>query len=174
MTLGALQRDYENLRIQYDRAVARRAAAETGDMIEALSKGERISVIEQAVAPSEPASPNRPKLVIAGTGAGLLAGLGLVALLELLTSAVRRPSEIAAKLDIEPIAALSFIATRRDVMRRRLMIGAAFAVALLGVPAGLWAVDSFFMPLDLLAEQLLDQLPDGLRDVINTAGLAGR
>ena len=173
VTLGALERDYQNLRMQYDQAVNRRAQAEVGDMIEATSKGERISVIEQAVAPPEPSSPNRPKLVVAGTGGGLLAGLGLVALLELLTSAVRRPSEIVAKLDIVPMATLSFIDTRREVLRRRLAIGAAFAVALVGVPLGLWAVDSFFMPLDLIAEKVIERLPSNLREVIELAGLSG-
>ena len=173
VTLGALERDYENLRVQYDQAVARRAAAETGDIIESLSKGERISVIEQAVAPREPTSPDRPKLVIAGTGAGLLAGLGLIALIEVLTTAVRRPSEIVNKLDIAPLATLSFIHTRRELMLRRAAIAGAFAVALLGVPAGLWAVDTYLMPLDLIAESVVERLPEPLRAVVETAGLGG-
>ena len=54
IALDTLERDYANTRTQYDQAVANRARAETGDLIEALAKGQRISVIEQAIAPREP------------------------------------------------------------------------------------------------------------------------
>ena len=57
IALQNLQRNYDNIRAQYDQAVANRARAETGDIIESLSKGQRISVIEQAIAPEEPSSP---------------------------------------------------------------------------------------------------------------------
>ena len=53
ITLDTLERDYANIRIQYDQAVANKARAETGDIIEALCKGQRISVIEQAVVPQD-------------------------------------------------------------------------------------------------------------------------
>ncbi len=60
--LDALQRDYDNTQTQYNNAVARLGAAQTGDRIEALSKGQRITVIEQAVVPDQPSSPNRKKI----------------------------------------------------------------------------------------------------------------
>jgi uncharacterized protein involved in exopolysaccharide biosynthesis len=159
VALQALQRDYDNIRRQYDLAVANKARAETGDMIEALSKGQRISVIEQAVAPPEPASPNRPRLILAGLGGGMAMGFGLIALMELLNSAVRRPIDIVSKLDITPLATLSFIRTRREVVRRRVAIGAAFAVVLAGIPMGLWAVDTYYAPLDQLIENVMSRLP---------------
>ena len=71
IALEALQRDYANARAQYDQAEANRARAETGDMIEALAKGQRISVIEQAIAPQAPESPNRPIVALAGLAAVL-------------------------------------------------------------------------------------------------------
>ena len=159
ITIQTLERDYANIQAQYNKAVSNRARAETGDMIEALSKGERISVIEQAVAPREPNSPDRPKLVTAGVGGGMMMGLGLIVLLELLNTAIRRPVDIVSKLDITPFATLSFIRTRRDVIRRRAMIGAAFAIVLAGIPVGLWAVDTYYRPLDLLFESVLKKIP---------------
>jgi uncharacterized protein involved in exopolysaccharide biosynthesis len=77
IALDTLERDYANTRAQYDAAVANKARAETGDTIEALSKGQRISIIEQAIAPREPASPNRPLIAAGGVGAGFFLGLGL-------------------------------------------------------------------------------------------------
>lgn len=159
ITLQTLERDYENIRQQYDRAVTSKARAETGDMIEALAKGQRISVIEQAVAPLEPTSPNRPKLAAAGIGGGMLAGLALIALMELMNSAIRRPVDISSKLNITPFATLPFIRTKREVMRRRAMIGGVFLIVLLGIPAGLWTIDTYYKPLDLLIEQVKRKIP---------------
>jgi uncharacterized protein involved in exopolysaccharide biosynthesis len=160
ITLARLERDLENVRRQYDQAVANRARAETGDTIEALSKGQRISIIETAVPPGGPNSPDRRKIAITGIGGGLMAGLGLVALLELLNTSVRRGVEIERALDITPIATLSYIRTHAEVMRRRALIAGAFGVAVLGLPAGLWGVHTYYMPIDMVAQQVIDRLPE--------------
>lgn len=155
IALEALERDYGNIQSQYNQAVSRRASAQTGDLIETLSKGGRISVIEQAVVPREPASPNRPLIAAAGTGAGIAAGFGLVLLLELMNSAIHRPADITAKLGITPFATLALIRTRQDLRRRRLILGLAFGLVLIGIPLGLWAVQTYYMPLDLLLQKVL-------------------
>ena len=49
--LSELERDYENTQNQYNQAVSRRSTAEVGERIEVLSKGQRISIIEQAIVP---------------------------------------------------------------------------------------------------------------------------
>ena len=154
IALDTLQRDYANVRVQYDLAVANRARAETGDTIEALAKGQRISIIEQAIAPRAPESPNRPIVAAAGIGAGLVLGLGLVVLLELMNKAIRRPAELTARLGITPFGTLPLIRTKAEILRRRLIIAAAFALVLVVLPAALWFVQTQIMPL----EQVLDQL----------------
>ena len=158
IVLGTLERDYSNVRRQYDQAVANKASAETGDLIEALSKGQRISVIEQAVAPREPASPNRPLIAAGGVGGGLAAGLGLVVLLELLNMAIRRPVDLTNKLGITPFATLPYMRTLQETRRRRMIILGALMVVLAGIPAVLWAVHSYYMPLDLLMDQVLRRI----------------
>lgn len=160
VTLGGLVRDLDNVRLQYDRAVESRSRAETGEAIEVLSKGQRISIIENAIAPNEPNSPNRRRIVIAGFGGGLLAGLGLVLLLELMNMSVRRAVDIETALDITPIATLSYMRTRREIARRRSAIFALLAVVAVGVPASIWALDTYYKPVDLLFQSLLDKLPN--------------
>lgn len=159
ITQSGLQRDLENARLQYDRAITARARAETGDAIEALAKGQRISIIENAIAPGAPNSPDRRKIIIAGFGGGLLAGLALVALLELLNLSVRRAVDIENALDITPIATLSYMRTRQEIIRRRVLIAVALAIVAAGVPAGIWAIDTYYRPVDLLIQDLLDRLP---------------
>lgn len=157
--LDTLQRDFAATRLQYDQAVSNRARAETGDIIEALSKGERISVIEQAVPPAEPTSPDRPKLVAAGVGGGLVVSLGFVLLLELLNSAIRRPQDIVRQLEITPLGTLPFIRTRADRARRWFLILLVLCTVAAVTAGTLWAINEYFMPLDLFLEKILQRLP---------------
>jgi uncharacterized protein involved in exopolysaccharide biosynthesis len=158
ITLDTLQRDYANVRTQYDQAVSNRARAETGDTIEALAKGQRITVIEQAIPPAEPESPNRPLLAAAGVGGGLALGLGFVVLLEFLNGAIRRPVDITSRLGITPLGTLPLIRTRWEIVRRRAIIAAGFAIALIVIPAGLWYVHTEITPLDALMNRILARL----------------
>jgi uncharacterized protein involved in exopolysaccharide biosynthesis len=125
--LETMERDYAAVRSQYEEAVRNRARAETGDVIESLSKGQRISVIEQAVAPTSPDSPNRPLIAAGGVAAGGAAGLGIVLLLELLNTAIRRPADLQSSLGIQPFGTLPLIRTPGEVRRRRAILAAAAA-----------------------------------------------
>ena len=158
IVLDTLERDYANTRSQYDAMVANKARAETGDTIEALSKGQRISVIEQAVAPREPISPNRPMIAAAGIGGGFVAGIGLIVLIEVLKGAVRRPADITARLGIAPFATLPYMRTTRQSNRRKAIIVAGFILVLLAIPAALWLVHTQVTPLDLLLNRLMQKV----------------
>ena len=160
--LSALERRYENIQGQYNTAVARLASAATGERIEVLSKGERFSVVEQAVPPAQPDRPNRLLIAAGGVFAGLGAGLGLVLLLELLNGAIRRPEDLARKLDIQAFGAVPYIRTRREVLVKRAVIGSATMTAVVILPAVTYALHVYYMPLDLLLMQVAER-----------AGLAG-
>ena len=158
IALEVLERDYANTRVQYDQAVANRARAQTGDLIESLAKGGRISVIEQATVPREPASPNRPMIAAAGVGGGFALGLALVVALELLNTAIRRPVDLTARLGITPIATLPFMRTPGQIRRRRVLIVLAFLIVAAGIPAALWAIQTYYLPLDLILDRILGKL----------------
>ncbi|KGB83661.1 MAG: lipopolysaccharide biosynthesis [Confluentimicrobium sp.] len=158
IALQALQREHNNIQQQYNSAVQRLSAAATGERIELLSKGQRITVIEQAVAPTEPTSPNRPMIAIGGTAAGLAAGLGLVFLIELLNKSVRRPADIAKGLNITPLATIPFNRTGGELVRRRVIVLVILAVFLAGVPAALYAIHTYYLPLDLIMSRAVARL----------------
>jgi uncharacterized protein involved in exopolysaccharide biosynthesis len=156
--LETLERDYANLRAQFDQAVANRARAETGDLIESQSRGERISVVEQAIAPRRPGSPNRPLIAMTGAGVGMILGSALVLLLELFNRAIRRPVELTDALGIVPFATLPYILTPDESRRQTSAVTGMLIVVIAGVPAALWAVDRYYLPLDLLMERTVSQL----------------
>jgi polysaccharide chain length determinant protein (PEP-CTERM system associated) len=158
ITLESLQRDYENIRLQYDSAVARLAQASTGERIELTSRGQRITVIEAASVPDEPSSPNRRLIAAAGGMAGIgIAGL-LFLILETLNRTVRRPVEITRALGIEPLATLPHISTRSERLGRIALRTAALLLVIGGLPAALWAVDTYYIPLDQLTADVLARL----------------
>lgn len=158
ITLDTLERDYANVRAQYDQAVSNKARAETGDMIETLSKGERISVIEQAVAPLAPDQPNRPILAAGGVGGGVVVGLAFVFLLEFFNSGIRRPADLTARLGITPIATLPYLPTRREVWRRRFKIMFILGFFVVFVPAFLLGIHFLYTPLDQLIDSVLKNM----------------
>ncbi|MEI4473716.1 GumC family protein [Frigidibacter sp. MR17.24] len=159
-SLEALARDRDNARLQYDQAVARRAQAATGDLIEAMSKGQKVTLIEQASVPRDPVSPNRTLIALGGLGGGLFLGVALVALLELLNRSIRRPVELTSKLGITPFASLPLIRTDSERRRRTAMVGGVLAVVVVGVPVMLLLLNTYVMPLDQLPGALALRLRD--------------
>ena len=156
--LEKLEREYEATQTQYDAAVRGRARAEQGVDVEVAAKGERVVLIEQASVPSFPTSPNR-KLI---AGGGVLAGSALAAvffvLTELVNSAIRRPVDLTRALNVQPLATIPFL-EEESVRRRRRFLKILFVIyVLISIPLGLWATHTYYMPLDLLFEQVIDRV----------------
>lgn len=114
--LEAMERDYQNVRSQYDLAIANLAKAEIGELIESMAKGRRISVIEQAVRPDRPYSPNRPRIALIAIVGALAAATGLIMALEMLRNVVRRPEDIVAVAGDRMVMTLPHVRTRREVV----------------------------------------------------------
>lgn len=157
IALGALESDYENLRVQYDQTVQSLAEARMGDRIEVTARGQRISVIEAATEPSAPAEPNRKLIAAAGFGAGVVLAGAVMFLLELLNSTVRRPAELVGALDITPFGTVPYMATRGEIWRRRATAWGTAAALLLGPPLALYLVHVYLMPMDGLLVKVAEK-----------------
>jgi hypothetical protein len=129
-----------------------------GERIELTSKGQRISVLRQAVVPREPTSPNRPLIAAAGLAAGLGLSGALVVLLELLNRTVRRPADLTRALQISPLGTLPYIATSAETVKRRGALLAVIGLIAVGLPAGLYLLHVQYMPLDLLADRAMSRI----------------
>jgi succinoglycan biosynthesis transport protein ExoP len=148
ITLGALESDYENLRVQHNQAVASLAEARMGDRIEVTARGQRISVIEPASEPTFPAEPNRKLVAAAGMGMGIVLAAALVFLLELLNRTVRRPVELVGALGITPFGTIPYMETRADIFRRRMKLALGTTAVVLGLPLALYLVHLYLVPMD--------------------------
>ncbi len=160
IVLDGLERDYENIQMQYNSAVGRLATAATGERIELLAKGQRIAVLESATVPSKPSSPDRAKIAAAGIVLGAAAGGALVFLLEFMNQAIRRPRDITKKLGITPIATVPYIRTPMELVLRRAIFVGLFALVVIGLPAILFAVHTYYLPLDLILDKVVTRLEE--------------
>lgn len=158
IALEALERDYTNAQVQYNQAISRRDAAQVSEQIELSARGQRITVIEQASVPSRPSSPNRPLVAMGGVAMGLGAMAALFILLEVLNRTIRRPVELTAALGVTPLATIPYMQTRRQFWTRRLLKLTLLIGVIIAVPVALWAIDTYYRPLDLIYSRLLQQI----------------
>lgn len=157
ITLGAMEREIDSLRAQYSQAVAKRAEAETGERLEVNRRAERFEVIEPAQVPSSPDSPNRPLIAAAGFGVGGLIGVMLMVAIEFLNRRVRSARDLEAAIGIRPLASIPTITTPRELFLRRARNRTLLLFVLIGVPAALFAVDTYVTPLQVLANRMVER-----------------
>ena len=158
ITLEEMERVYGALQGQYAGAQDRLAKAQTGDQIETRARGQRLSVIEQPSVPSQPTKPNRTLIAGGGTSFGILAGLALIVLMELMNSAPRRPEDIVNKLGVTPLTTIPYVQTQGQQLRqsaRRLLVA---LVIFLGVPLSIYMVHIHYLPLDLIADKIMNKI----------------
>jgi polysaccharide chain length determinant protein (PEP-CTERM system associated) len=158
IALEDLERSYEMILNQYNLAEERLSKASTGDRIETRSRGQRIVVVEQPAVPSQPTKPNRIKIAGGGVFLGIAAGLGLIVLLEMLNTTARRPEDIVSRLGVTPITTIPYIRTRAQKFRQRSAMLALILVILVGIPAAVFAVHTYYLPLDLLADKVMNRM----------------
>jgi len=158
VTLDELNRAYANIEAQYNTAVDRLAQASTGERIESLSRGQRISIIEPPATPNRPTKPNRVLIAGGGTAFGILAGLGLVVLIEFLNRTARRPEDIVNRIGVRPLATIPYMRSRSDIFWKRLIKITVYLVILVGVPLAIYAVHLYYLPLDLLADKAMNKI----------------
>ena len=53
---------------------------------------------------------------------------------------------------MQPFATVPYIRTPGEVRRKRAIIAAALAVIVVGIPAALFAIHTYYMPIDLLVD----------------------
>lgn len=135
----------------------KRAEAETGEKLEVNRQAERFEVIENAIPPHAPISPNRKKIVIVGSSASIALAIGLAFLVEILKPAIRTAGQLERQLQLRPVVSIPYVQTPRERLRGRMKTGFAMLTLAIGVPAALFAVDQYYLPLPLVAEQIAEK-----------------
>jgi polysaccharide chain length determinant protein (PEP-CTERM system associated) len=112
-----LNRNYDQLKKQYEDLLGRRAQANLAANLDRQELGEQFRMVDPAVTPSRPFSPNRPALTMMAVTVG--AGLGLVLLifLEYRDRTFRTDDDLTRLLELPVLAVVPFMQT--DDEKRR-------------------------------------------------------
>jgi polysaccharide chain length determinant protein (PEP-CTERM system associated) len=117
--LGALEGASENLTELIRTLELKRAEADIARSMELKQKGERFRVIESAVAPESPVSPNRPLVFVVATFLGLMLGTGLLVLREVADRGFYSVTDLQQAVGIPVLAAVPVIRLPGEMAARR-------------------------------------------------------
>jgi len=135
--IARLQQDYDALKAQYAGLREKEKTAEISHALEVHQKGEKFEVLDGAVVPHLPASPNRLLISLAGLFGGLLAGAALAAVAEVNDESVRSEIEACRMLGKPVLSAIPEIVSAEERRSWRWRgIGMVTATILGSVAAG--------------------------------------
>ncbi len=136
--LTELMRDYDTLRGSYTTLLARKEESQIAANLERRQLGDQFRVLDPARLPQRPFSPNRPRIVGVAAVAGLLAGVGLVVLLEYRDTTLKSDADVELVLSLPVLAVVPAMQTARERTRQarlRVALAVARASALVAVVA---------------------------------------
>jgi hypothetical protein len=128
-------RDYESLRTHYTSLLDKKLSAQMASALETHQKAERFLILDAAVTPDRPFSPNRPFICLAGLIGGLLGGIGLATILEMGDEALRSESEVARISGKPLLAGIPHLSSTGEIRRRQLQIASALVGTVIGSAA---------------------------------------
>jgi len=120
----ALTRDYQTAQESYEDLLAKKTQAQIQTDMERNQQGEQMRLLNAAGLPDSPSFPVRWMFALAGLGAGLAAGLGLVLILEFQDKSIRDGKDVLAALDLPMLVAVPWVGAeggnggRRGLMSR--------------------------------------------------------
>ena len=134
------------------------STARLGENLERDQFSERLEILEQAVLPQKPVSPNRPKILGLVLALALMAGAGCAFAAEMLNNSIRTGRDLFSLIDPQAVVSIPYIVTKAEMGRRkariRWMVG-SMAIACLLVAA---SVHILLWPLDELWETTMLRL----------------
>lgn len=148
-SLEALEAQQENLQKNLDAASTKLAAARIGENLEKNQQSEKLAIIEQPTVPQNPVRPNRPKIAGLAVMLAAAAGAGLALVAELTNKVIRRSSDIFSVVDNRLVVSIPYIATTKELRRRKNRLVWTLAVCV-AVIVGAMLATYLLLPLDLM------------------------
>jgi len=154
----ALNLELDNARAKYRDVKAREMEAMLAQNMESDRKGERLTLIEPPLPPEQPASPDRPLLILSGFFLSFFGGGIAIVLAEAADESIRTRRSFEDLIALPTMGLIPFIETDVDVQKRRkkLCVAGAAAVAALILVATI--VHLVIIPIDVLWYSALRRL----------------
>lgn len=114
----------------HEQLLSRMGQVEISEQMEIQDKGSTFKVVDAAILPMKPVSPDRVKIILLSIIAGIAAGVGAVLLREYLDHSVRDIDLLKSELNIPMIAIIPKIITEQDIKRQKRFDRRVYAVSL--------------------------------------------
>lgn len=128
MKLAELEKERDSHRVIYEQLLARQGQSEVSKQMEVEDKATTFRIVDPAVVPTKPVSPNRVRLILLGILAGIAGGAGIIFLRETLDSSVKE-SNTLRQLGLEVIAVIPRIFNADEEARIKKRDRIIYAVA---------------------------------------------
>jgi len=116
LKLAELEKERDAHRTVYEQLLARQGQSEFSKQMEVEDKSTNFRIVDPAVIPTKPVSPNRVRLILLGILAGFAGAAGIVFLRETIDTSVRESSTIK-QMGLEVIAVIPRIFNAAEVER---------------------------------------------------------
>jgi polysaccharide chain length determinant protein (PEP-CTERM system associated) len=129
----SLTRDYDTQQTAYKDLLTKSGAAKVAADLEQQQIGEHFRIVDPATIPVRPLPSIRLQVNAVGLALGLLLGVGVAALLEVRDTTYRTDADIVDVLALPVLASVPYVATARELRKRRLLTIAASVVAVVSL-----------------------------------------
>lgn len=116
-----LQRDYENALRRNQEIKMKQRSADIAQQLESESKGERFTLIDPALLPEAPVSPNRPVILFIGLIFSIGSAIGFVFVSDVISGTVRGPRGVEAVLGVIPLSVVPFQLNMSDIANKKII-----------------------------------------------------
>ena len=137
----ALTRDYDTLQESYRELLAKSENSKMAASLEQRAIGEQFRILDPARVPLKPHSPDRRRINLVGTLAGLGIGVLLVGFMHYRDTTMRSEADAMGAVKLPVLVLVPFVKTQADLVRgkrRRLLAGAAAGAACVATAAMVW------------------------------------
>lgn len=114
-TLADLEREKDTYKQIDNELVLKLGQSEVSKQMELQDKTENFRIIDPAILPTRPVSPNRVLIMLAGIAAGIVAGFGTVVLLNQHDRSIKTVEELKKAFHIPVLAVIPQIVTDNDI-----------------------------------------------------------
>jgi polysaccharide chain length determinant protein (PEP-CTERM system associated) len=147
--LLSLERDYENLKEQYNSILKRKLEAEIAVSMEKKQKGEQFRLIDEAIIPLRPVEPDMRKIMLLTLALGLGLGFGLAYVKEIMDTSFKTPEDVEEEFQLPVLVSMPIRYTLREVKsikRKKVLaavcVGVGFFLSAIGIVFALKGVDT--------------------------------
>lgn len=114
--LTNVERDYENLRVQYRDIREKQMEAQIAANLQTEDEGERFSVVDAPSVPIEPIGPRWPQILLLCIAAGFGAGITAILLCEFINGPINGESGVMRHMGGPPLVAVPVLITGEPIM----------------------------------------------------------